>query len=126
MHPELLQRAGPVLSFLYKQGHLDSQHLELLWGTILHKHEAVRAALLKTLGEIVQDFSTADLQTQFERVKDLELGDFDADVFHLLKTLCKTGIRVAYGLEIVRTPLMRRRLGIMETQRAKQVKTADD
>lgn len=99
MHPELLQRAAPIFSFLYKQERLDEQHIDVLWGTVLHKHEAVRAALLKTLSEIVQDFSSKDIQIQFERLQELQLTDFDPDIFNLLKTMARTVIHSAFGIK---------------------------
>ena len=73
----------------------------------MNKHEAVRAALLKTFGELAQDFSGADIQTLFTRVRSLQFSEFDLDIFNLLKNLCRTVIRSAYGYKEL--PSYRRR-----------------
>lgn len=62
MHVEVISRCLPVLTFLYEQGQLTPERIEVIFELSHGKHEAFRNPVMKILLELIEIMNLEDLK----------------------------------------------------------------
>jgi len=87
-HPQIMQRAGPILLFLAKTDNLQMEDLDMVWAAGENKHESLVHIVYGLFAEICSVLSMEHIEYLFAaKIKAIAPSDFDAPTFTLLRSL---------------------------------------
>ena len=89
LHPEVIKKSKDILEFLYFNGRIGEEQINVMWQCAMEKHEVYRVAILKALISLASIVKSKELRFIFEKVRALPASQIDKFMMLLLKTMAK-------------------------------------
>lgn len=89
LHPEVIKKSKDILEFLYFNGRIGEEQINLMWQCAMEKHEVYRVAILKALISLASIVKSKELSFIFEKVRALPASQIDKFMMLLLKAMAK-------------------------------------
>lgn len=97
LHPEVIKKSKDLLEFLYLNGRIGEEQLNMMWQCAMQKHEVYRVAILKALIFLASIVRSQELRFIYEKVRSLPANQIDKFMMLLLKTMAKNVAQTVDG-----------------------------